>query len=289
MHREIAVVSGKGGTGKTTICAAFSAISKRSVLADCDVDAPDLHILLHPTVIEEQPFCGSEVAVIDGALCTLCGICEENCRFQAARPPEIDSARCEGCGLCEFVCPAKAVQMKTRVSGRVYLSNTRFGPMAHANLYAGAGNSGKLVTEVRRKAAETVAKRRLDSIIIDGAPGIGCPVIATLTGIDLAVIVTEPTITGVHDMNRVLELCRQMGIEAAVIINKHDINPELTQEIESACAETGVQLLGRIPFDPIVTQSMLASLTLPEFALGTEVALTLAEIWHTVESLVFKR
>ena len=279
-------MSGKGGTGKTTVCAAFAAVTRNSVLADCDVDAPDLHILLQPKIIEQEPFSGSEVAVIDREACTLCGLCEERCQFGAAHPPGIDVIACEGCALCEYVCPVGAVTMKPRTSGDIYGSATRFGPMFHARLLAGEGNSGKLVTEVRKRASEMAMKHGTRTILIDGSPGIGCPVIATLTGVDLAVIVTEPTLTGVHDMERVLELCSGLDVGTAVIINKYDINPDMTEQIVNYCTESGVYVLGRIPFDPVVTDSMIALLTLPEFAPTCRIALLMKDMWSQIVCLV---
>ncbi len=284
-YSQIAVVSGKGGTGKTTVCAAFAAISKNSVLADCDVDAPDLHILLQPRIIEEIPFSGSEVAVIDKEVCTLCGLCEKRCRFGAAHPPRIDVVACEGCAVCEYVCPVDAVIMKPRISGNIYASTTRFGPMSHARLLAGEGNSGRLVTEVRKRASKMALEQRLSTILIDGSPGIGCPVIATLTGVDLAVIVTEPTLTGAHDMQRVLELCSRLDVGTAVIINKYDINPDMTEQIKRHCTESGVYVLGRIPFDSVMTRSMMALQTIPEFAPASEIALLMKDMWDLILDL----
>ncbi|MGD9381129.1 MAG: 4Fe-4S binding protein, partial [Candidatus Thorarchaeota archaeon] len=206
MAIEIAIVSGKGGTGKTTIAAAFTAISQNLVTADCDVDAPDLHILLQPETKKTEDFQSSKVALINPETCTECGLCVEKCRFEAIDPPNVNAIACEGCGVCAFVCPEKAVEMMPRISGYLYESMTRFGPMSHAKLLPGEGNSGKLVTEVRKQAQELARKNDQDVTLIDGSPGIGCPVIATVSGIKLGVIVTEPTMSGIHDMERVMTL-----------------------------------------------------------------------------------
>jgi MinD superfamily P-loop ATPase len=283
---EVAVISGKGGTGKTTIAAAFASMADRIVLADCDVDAPDLHILLHPEVNQETEFSGSKVAVIDEEACTLCGLCAEKCRFHAARPPEIDPIACEGCGVCEFVCPEGAVKMVDRVSGHVYDSETRAGPMAHARLSAGEGNSGKLVTEVRKLAASLAERAGFSGVLIDGSPGVGCPVIATVTGIKLGVVVTEPTLSGIHDMERVLELLSRFRVTPLVIINKHDLNTENTSKVERYCRSKGIEVLGKVPFDPVMTESMVARQTLPEFAPDHPITAQLRDMWGRVQSLL---
>ena len=283
MANEIAVISGKGGTGKTTICAALGIIADGVVMADCDVDAPDLHILLHPSVKATTEFVGSKVAVIDENLCTDCGICEEACRFDAITGSKVDPISCEGCGVCEYVCPENAIQMVDRQSGNLYDSDTRFGRMAHAQLLPGEGNSGRLVTEVRKLGTKIATENGISIVLIDGSPGIGCPVIATVTGIKLGIIVTEPTLSGIHDMQRVLELLKRFKITATMIINKFDLNLENTAEIERYCKANDVELLGKIKFDPIMTESMVAVQTLPEFAPNHEITQLLRKIWGRVK------
>ncbi|MGY5862179.1 MAG: 4Fe-4S binding protein [Candidatus Thorarchaeota archaeon] len=280
---EIAVVSGKGGTGKTTITAAFAAIADNLILADCDVDAPDLHILLHPEIITKTDFIGSKVAHIDPELCTECGLCSEHCRFEAAHPPEIDQMACEGCSVCALVCPEHAIEMKDRVSGHLFKSNTRFGPMAHAKLLPGEGNSGKLVTDVRQLGLKLASAEGKERVLIDGSPGIGCPVIATVTGLTMGVVVTEPTLSGVHDMERILSLLQRFKVKSGVIINKYDINIENTEQIEKYCASIGVVVLGRVPFDRTMTKSMVAAKTVPEFAPKHELTEILTKIWGRIE------
>ena len=211
MVNEVAVISGKGGTGKTTVCAALGVIAEDVVMADCDVDAPDLHILLNPSIKTATEFVASKVAVIDENLCTECGLCGEACRFGAITDSRVDPISCEGCGVCEYVCPENAIQMVDRQSGNLYDSDTRIGRMAHAKLLPGEGNSGRLVTEVRKLGTKIATDNGVSTVLIDGSPGIGCPVIATVTGIKLGIIVTEPTMSGIHDMQRVLELLIHAG------------------------------------------------------------------------------
>lgn len=283
MVNEVAIISGKGGTGKTTICAALGMIADTIVMADCDVDAPDLHILLHPSVKTSTDFVGSKVAVIDTGLCTECGLCEEACRFSAITDLKVDPIACEGCGVCDYVCPENAIQMVKRQSGNLYDSDTRIGRMVHAKLHPGEGNSGRLVTEVRKLGAKIATDNGVSTALIDGSPGIGCPVIATVTGIKLGIIVTEPTMSGIHDMQRVLELLRQFRVAAAVIINKFDLNLENTAEIERYCKANEVEILGKIKFDPIMTESMVAAQTLLEFAPEHEISQILRKVWNRVK------
>ncbi|MGY5874168.1 MAG: ATP-binding protein [Candidatus Thorarchaeota archaeon] len=282
MVNEIAIISGKGGTGKTSIAAAFAAHADEIVLADCDVDAPDLHILLQPTIKKDMEFRSSKVAAIDINLCTECGLCEEKCRFNAAHPPRIDPIGCEGCGVCAYVCPEQAIEMRERVSGHLYESQTRFGPMSHAKLLPGEGNSGKLVTEVRNLALELAKSQKKQSILIDGSPGIGCPVIATVTGIQLGIVVTEPTLSGIHDMKRALALLERFKTGATVIINKYDLNLDNTKQIEIFCKEHSVEVLGKLQYDQIITKAMVAAMTLPEFAPNHELTKTLSDMWTMI-------
>ena len=286
MTTEIAIVSGKGGTGKTTIAAAFTAISQNLVTADCDVDAPDLHILLQPEMKKTGEFQSSKAAVIDPETCTECGLCSEKCRFEAIHPPKVNAIACEGCGVCAYVCPEKAVKMMPRTSGFLYESMTRFGPMSHAKLLPGEGNSGKLVTEVRKQAQKLAHKNGQEITLIDGSPGIGCPVIATVSGIKLGVIVTEPTMSGIHDMERVLTLLERFRVHTMVIVNKYDLNPENTQRIEQICTENGVDFLGTIPFDSVMTESMVAAKTLPEFVPNHRITRLLERMWSKITEFV---
>ncbi|MHA1862546.1 MAG: ATP-binding protein [Candidatus Thorarchaeota archaeon] len=286
MPNEVAVISGKGGTGKTTVCAALGLIADEIVMADCDVDAPDLHILLNPTNRSTNEFIGGKIAVVDYDLCTDCGLCEKACRFHAITGSKIDPIACEGCGVCEIVCPENAIQMVDRQSGNLYDSDTRVGRMAHAKLLPGEGNSGKLVTEVRKLASKIATDNGISTVLIDGSPGIGCPVIATVTGIKLGIIVTEPTLSGIHDMERVNELLSKFKIKATVIINKFDLNMENTEAIERYCKDNDIEILGRIKFDHIMTDSMVAATTLPEFAPDNEISLLLRDMWTRVSEIL---
>jgi len=286
MPNEVAVISGKGGTGKTTVCAALGLIADEIVMADCDVDAPDLHILLNPTNRTTNEFIGGKVAVVDYDLCTDCGLCEKACRFHAITGSKIDPIACEGCGVCEIVCPENAIKMVDRQAGNLFDSDTRAGRMAHAKLLPGEGNSGKLVTEVRKLASKIATDNGISTVLIDGSPGIGCPVIATVTGIKLGIIVTEPTLSGIHDMERVNELLGKFKIKATVIVNKFDLNMENTENIERYCKANDIEILGKIKFDHIMTDSMVAATTLPEFAPDHEISLLLREMWARVSEIL---
>ncbi len=286
MLRELTVISGKGGTGKTTLVASFAALAEKKVIADCDVDAPDLHLLLHPEIMEQEEFKGLKVAIMDKTLCTECGICKETCRFNAITMTEesgyaVNPARCEGCGACVFSCPQDALTLKERVSGHAFVSRTNYGTMAHAELNIAEETSGKLVTVVRNRAQQVAEKENCELILIDGAPGIGCPVIASLTGVDLALIVTEPTMSGLHDLERILEVTRHFGIPSTVCINKYDINEKNSKRITEFCRQRGIEVVGYIPYDPVVTQAMVAGLPVVEFASGV-VSNAIREVWRGI-------
>lgn len=287
--KQITIISGKGGTGKTTLVASFAALAENKVIADCDVDAPDLHLLLHPEIIEKEEFKGLKVAVMDKTLCTECGICEETCRFNAIALTEesgytVNPARCEGCGACVFTCPQEAIVLKERVSGYTFISKTEYGTMAHAQLNIAEETSGKLVTDVRNRAQEVAEKEQRELILIDGAPGIGCPVIASLTGVDLALVVTEPTMSGLHDLERVLDVTAHFGIVSVVCINKYDINEENSKRIASFCRERGIEVVGNIPYDPVVTEAMVAGKPVVEFS-GGVVSDAIKNVWKGITFL----
>lgn len=279
--KQLTILSGKGGTGKTTITASFAVLAKNVVVADCDVDAPDLHMLLHPVVTETRKFPGSKVAVIDKAKCTGCGSCKEKCRFNAITDDlTVDAIACEGCGVCTIVCPADAITLTKRVSGESYISKTEYGFMSHAMLYPGESNSGKLVTMVRQNAKILAEKENCDLIIIDGSPGIGCPVIASITGVDAALVVTEPTLSGIHDLERVLKLLDHFNVAAFVCINMYDINTDNTNKILSFCKESGVEVVGLVQFTPEVTQAMVNGKTVVEYAPKSAVAEEIVCMWE---------
>jgi MinD superfamily P-loop ATPase len=280
--KQIAVVSGKGGTGKTSLVASLAALAKgRAVIADCDVDAPDLHLILRPEIMEKSEFLGIKKAVIDPSKCTLCGSCEEHCRFGAVSSSAVDLLLCEGCGVCRLICPAEAVSMVDRLSGYAYISETRFGPLVHADLFPGEEASGKLVTMVREMARETAASRKLELLLIDGSPGIGCPVIASLAGVDLALIVTEPTISAVHDLERILGVTEHFQIKANICINKCDLNPEVVYRIEDICSKRGIKVAGKLPYDSVVVDAMV--LGEPVILLGGQAAEGIKKLWRALK------
>ncbi|RLC61865.1 MAG: (4Fe-4S)-binding protein, partial [Chloroflexi bacterium] len=258
--KEVVVLSGKGGTGKTSIVGSFAAIAQRKVLADCDVDAADLHLLLKPTVKEQDEFWSGQVAFIDEVKCTHCGLCEKMCHFDAIKNFKVVPLSCEGCGFCAQICPAEAITMQESLSGHWFVSDTRYGPLVHAKLGIGQENSGKLVALVRQKAKAVAEKENTGYIISDGPPGIGCPVISSLSGAHLALLVTEPTLSGIHDLERVVDVCRYFGITPMVCINKYDLNEENTQQIENYCRSQGISVASRIPFDNVVTEALTKGL-----------------------------
>jgi MinD superfamily P-loop ATPase len=263
--RELVVISGKGGTGKTSIVASFVALAKDAAIADCDVDAADLHLVLDPAVRERRGFSGGHTAVIAQERCTGCGLCSERCRFQAidltfdaGRPTyRVAPTSCEGCGVCVDACPSRAIQFVPTANGEWFVSETRFGPLVHARLGVAQENSGKLVSLVRREAKALAVARGRELLISDGSPGIGCPVIASVAGADLALIVAEPTLAGLHDLERVAELCEQLGTRAAVCVNKADINSEISRDIEACAARRHMPMLGSIHYDDAVTMAQV--------------------------------
>jgi len=258
--KEIVVISGKGGTGKTSITAAFASLAEDVIMADCDVDAPDLHLILTPQVRQRRVFYGSELAQIDHDRCSNCGACIEACRFEAiSTDVEVDEFRCEGCGVCQLVCPSEAVTIETKRSGTVFISETRFGPMVHAKLDPGEEVSGKLVSEVKREVRKLALEMGKELILIDGPPGIGCSVIASISGADFLVVVTESTMSAIADMKRALGLAEHFGIQSAVCINKSGINPEKTREIMDYLDRKKIKLLEILPYDHVVTRAMLES------------------------------
>jgi len=256
--KELVIISGKGGTGKTSLTACFAFLAPNKVLADCDVDAADLHILVHPEIHHEEDFRGAAKAAIDREKCSQCQKCRETCRFGAINAElVVNPLSCEGCGVCVHVCSEQAVSLEEGLNGHWCISDTRFGPMVHASLFPGAENSGKLVALVRNQARDLARKKEIPLVLVDGAPGVGCPVISSLTGADRVLIVTEPTLSGLHDMERAMQLVRGFRIPAWVVINKCDINPEVADRIEQVALRNESKVIGRIPYDPEVIQSMV--------------------------------
>jgi len=272
--RELVVISGKGGTGKTSVVASFAALARPCVLADCDVDAADLHLVVDPKTLRSETFTAGVRARIDGERCIACGKCREACRFGAvveAKPKEttgpvcrIDELACEGCGVCSWVCPQKAIELVPVAAGEWYVSETRLGRMVHAKLAVAGENSGKLVSLVRQQAREIARACGHDLVLIDGSPGVGCPVIASLTGAALVLIVTEPTVSGLHDLQRVCELTRHFGLRTLVCINKWDLHEEMTRRIEVFAGEQSLPVVGRIRYDRAVTDAQVKGMSIVE-------------------------
>ena len=263
--KELVVLSGKGGTGKTSIVGAFTFLAENKVMVDCDVDAADLHLLLKPKLGEEHEFWSGQTAVIDETKCTHCGLCEQLCRFDAIHDLVVDAASCEGCGFCANVCPAEAITMKENLAGHWFISDTRYGSLVHARLGIAQENSGKLVATVRQQAKKIAEESGAGVIISDGPPGIGCPVISSLSGTDLALLVTEPTLSGQHDLERVIGVCRHFNVPALVCINKCDINEDNTRKIQDYCHHHGIDIAAKIPYDSMVTEAMIHGKTVTEY------------------------
>lgn len=286
LQREVVIISGKGGTGKTTIAACFAALAESKVLADADVDAADLFILLKPRVRRQEEFRSGHKAWLDPGLCTQCGQCVELCRAGAiSKDFRIDPVGCEGCAVCAHFCPAGAIEMRECVCGQWFVSDTVYGPFVHARLGAGEENSGKLVTLVRHEARLIAEERKLDWIIVDGPPGIGCPVISSVTGASAVLIVTEPTVSGIHDMKRVAELAAHFRVPSAVCINKWDINAEVAEEIALFCRKQGIPLAGRIPYDREVPRALVQRRILVEHDPTGKASREIRLIWDRARSL----
>jgi MinD superfamily P-loop ATPase len=290
--RELVVCSGKGGTGKTSVVAGLASLAKDIVLADCDVDAANLHLVLDPVVERSHPFIAGHLARIKQSECLACGKCHQLCRYSAIRQIVdeagdrtfvIDPLHCEGCGVCVHFCPTEAIDFSSRRCGQWYVSRTPFGPLVHADLDVGAENSGKLVTKVREQARHLAENCGSNLILIDGPPGIGCPVTASLTGADLMLIVTEPSLSGLHDLNRIVELSAHFRIPAMVCINKYDLSPRLTAMVEEYCAKQELPVIGRIPFEPLVNEAQAAGRSLIEYAPRCEASRVVTKIWHCLE------
>ncbi|HBH28912.1 MAG: ATP-binding protein [Desulfofustis sp. PB-SRB1] len=280
--KELVVLSGKGGTGKTTLTAAFSTLAGPHIMVDSDVDAADLHLLLHPRVEKTEPFFGGNRALIREADCTQCGTCRQLCQFDAITDEfVIDEVACEGCGVCVAFCPEKAIDFPVQQCGEWYVSATDHCPMVHARLGIGEENSGKLVSLIRARARELAEQRCLPLILTDGPPGIGCPVIAALTGASAVLVVCEPTVSGLHDLNRVSQLAAHFKMPVLICINKYDLNPTITNEIRRSAIERGENLVGMIPFDPAFTRAMVQGQTIFSYH-APELQQTIRDIWREI-------
>ena len=281
--KQIVVISGKGGTGKTIVTGSLAVLAKNKIMVDCDVDAADLHLLLHPEIRERHEFRGGKTAVIDYNLCRRCGNCVRVCRFGAIKQDcTIEPFSCEGCSLCSRICPYGAISMKENIAGEWFVSGTKYGPFVHAKLGIAQENSGKLVSKIRQVAADMAKKDKVEYVIIDGPPGIGCPVIASLSGVDRALIVTEPTLSGLHDAQRVAEAADHFNVLSKMVINKYDLNADMTERIEEFCRGKRIPVIGKIPFDKEVVKAVVAGVPVAEYAEGL-VKEELIKIWEELK------
>jgi len=281
--KEIVIISGKGGTGKTSIIAAFASLAENKVLCDADVDAADLHLIVDPEIKERHDFESGHTAIINQDKCSQCGLCRDLCRWNAISDDfVVDSIECEGCGVCYYFCPEQAIDFPLNTCGEWYLSETRFGPMAHARLGIAEENSGKLVVLIRQEGKKIAEERHMDLLLTDGPPGIGCPVIASLGGATAVLIVTEPTVSGRHDMERVAELAAFFKVPAMVCVNKFDLNPDQGEAIESFAKQRNIKVMGRVPFDPVFTRAMVQGKTIVEFDSSSEGCEAVKSIWKNL-------
>ena len=284
---EIAVISGKGGTGKSSISAAFATLPKRVMVADCDVDAANLYLLFHPNIGEEQVYVAGENAVIDQSQCTNCGVCMTYCRFDAISNVDgkimINETLCDGCKLCSRVCSYDAINMVENNKSRMYVGCFRNGEMVYGRLAPGEENSGKLVNMVREEARQTAAENGLDTIIIDGPPGIGCAVISTITGVDHVLIVTEPTLSGLHDLARTVEMTSKFNLKTWVLVNKYDLNSDITLKIEHFCLQNNIDVAGKLPFDERIVKAMVNCQSIIEYAPDSEISREIERIFDRIQ------
>ncbi|KPJ66288.1 MAG: (4Fe-4S)-binding protein [Coxiella sp. DG_40] len=290
--KELVVISGKGGTGKTSIVAAFAALARNAVFADCDVDAADLHLVLEPNIKQKSDFSGGKRATIVIEKCIGCGKCQDLCRFDAIhfngegndlvdRTFTIDPVSCEGCNVCVEFCPVDAIEFHDCINGQWFISDTRFGTMVHAKLGIAEENSGKLVTLIRKEAKRIAQEQKKDLLIVDGSPGIGCPVIASITGANLLLVVTEPTLSGRHDLDRVSKLTGNFGIKTLVCINKADINPQIADQISEEAQQRGLKVIGKLPYDEAFTKAQIIKASVVEYT-GGAITEQIKALWRQV-------
>lgn len=287
MINEIAVISGKGGTGKSSVTAAFATLGKNNVvLADCDVDAANLHIIMEPVIESSDIYVSGEKAVIDSEKCSICGLCQEYCRFNAISFTDgkylIDHISCDGCKLCERVCPAKAISMEMSDMSRMHSGTFRNGKMVYGRLEPGEENSGKLVAMVRNKCREIAVVNDIETILIDSPPGIGCAVISSISGVNYVLVVTEPSLSAKSDLDRTLELLENYDVKKGVVINKYDLSYEITDKVVDFCNSRGVELVGKIPFDPDVVEAMVNRKSIVEWNPHSKVSKEIINIWKKI-------
>lgn len=283
---EIAVISGKGGTGKSSISSAFVSVAKSAVVVDCDVDASNLYLLFSPLCKEEEVFVSGSHAVVNNDKCTNCNTCIDLCRFDAISKVNgkirISESACDGCYLCSRVCPVQAIKMIPADKSRMYAGTFRYGDMVYGRLAPGEENSGKMVNLLREKAKKYVEDYGYDTVILDGPPGIGCPVISTITGVDKVVVVTEPTISGFLDMKRVIEVVCRFSVQKSVIVNKYDLNPSICEQIDKWCEEMEIPVVAHLPFDAQIVEAMIAGKTIIEYNKDCEVSRLIENAYNTI-------
>ena len=290
--KEIVVISGKGGTGKTSLSASFAYLEgKNALICDCDVDAANMHLLLDADFSKQEDFFSGEVAFIDEELCTNCGDCKEVCRFDAIPIVDgqhiVDPISCEGCWYCSRICPTKAISMNTQKAGDLYISNIKQNAkMAHAKLGFAAENSGKLVAKVKKIGKELASELGVDYIITDGSPGIGCPVISSLSGADLVVFVTEATVSGLHDLQRVQKLVKTFNLKAVCVINKYDLNEEMTKKIENFLQEEKIELVAKLPYNEIFTKALAVAQPIVEYDKNSNLSSLIISAWKKIKRSV---
>jgi MinD superfamily P-loop ATPase len=283
--KELIVISGKGGTGKTSLVASFASLAEKKVLCDADVDAPDLHLIMDPEAIKRADFQAGFTADIDKAKCSECGLCQDLCRWNAINNDfEVNPIDCEGCGVCVYFCPETAIDFPINTCGEWFISDTRFGPMVHAHLGIAEENSGKLVSLVRQESRKLAEEQGIDLILTDGPPGVGCPVIASIGGASAVLIVAEPTVSGQHDMQRVVQLAEHFKVPAMICVNKFDINLELTGDIKNFARKSRITWLGQIPFDPIFTKAMVQGQTVFEYNTDSRAGNAIKKIWENLSN-----
>lgn len=284
MAKELVIISGKGGTGKTSIVSSFATLAQNKIMVDCDVDAADLHLILKPEILKTTEFYSGKTAEIIQDKCTKCGRCIEVCRFDAiSKDFIVNEIGCEGCGTCFYQCPSNAIKFEQTKSGDWFESNTRFGKLVHAKLGIAEENSGKLVSEIRNYARLLAHREGQDLIIVDGSPGIGCPVIASISGASLVVVVTEPTLSGLHDAERVLKLAKHFNAPASMCINKCDINTDMANKIEDFCKKENIEIVGKIPYSKDFTAAMIKEQSLIEFSSESEISKEIKSMWSKLE------
>ncbi|MCK4887708.1 MAG: ATP-binding protein [Planctomycetes bacterium] len=290
--KELVVISGKGGTGKTSIVASFAKLAENAIFADCDVDAADLHLVLEPTVKQTSDFSGGKQASIVASKCIGCGKCKDLCKFDAinldgpandlvGKTYTVDRVSCEGCKVCVEFCPVDAIEFKDSINGQWFISDTRFGTMVHARLGIAEENSGKLVSLIRKEAKKIAEQQNKDLVIVDGSPGIGCPVIASITGADLVLVITEPTLSGKHDLSRVADLAAGFNMSVLVAINKYDLNPDMANEIQEYANQRNIKVVGKIRYDKAFTKAQIARTSVVEYTSGA-VAEDIKALWRNV-------